>query len=231
MQNKENWAIDQTWKNGWLEAAADFENFRNHPYGEGVVENTPEWWINKYLDYFRSLPLMKHKEKFRKSDLFGNPKTFEFEGLGRFAPTTLRYVMTLESIRKTFGNLTGMTIAEIGAGYGGLCKIIHDVFKPKEYVLFDLPEVIELQKTFLGKFGITPQVNMMPEKVDLVIATNSWSELNQQSREQYYDYVIKPSKHGFFFLNDNVPACIEILLRDKTLRPDGIIEWYPTFVF
>ena len=68
--------------------------------------------------------------------------------------TTARYIKNLSDLINLFGSLDGMRIAEIGGGYGGLCKIISDQFELDSYTLFDLPDCLDLSKKFLDNFGI-----------------------------------------------------------------------------
>lgn len=227
---KENWDLDHNWKNGFLNGIKDFDNFRHIPYVDGVVENTTEAWVNDNLRFFQESSLMKHRDKFRTSDTIGNPKIFEFEGVGEFAPTTLRYVMTLSRIVEAFGSLRNYTIAEIGAGYGGLCKIIHDVFRIKKYYLFDLPEVLSVQKRYLSNFGIQTEENQaIDEPIDLVIATCSWTEFTPEVRELYFNNVISRARQGFFMMNVCIPECLA-LLKEKIICQDHI-QYFPIYIW
>ena len=59
------------------------------------------------------------------------------------------YKLFEENILKKFNN-KNLTIAEIGAGYGGFASKVIKNTKSK-YVIFDLPEVNALQYYYLSK--------------------------------------------------------------------------------
>src|SRR5439155_585481 len=77
--------------------------------------------LNEYPD------LVKKFSAFRENDAIGDPRTYLYEKHGLFSPTTLRYIKIAGDIRARFGDLSRMHIVEIGGGYGGQCKIIHDL--------------------------------------------------------------------------------------------------------
>ena len=46
-------------------------------------------------------------------------------------------------------------VFEFGGGYGGMCRLFHNLNFRGKYVIFDLPHFSALQKFFLGSIGIT----------------------------------------------------------------------------
>src|SRR5262249_47287211 len=45
-------------------------------------------------------------------------------------------------------------ILEFGGGYGGMCRLVHQLGFRGEYWIYDLPEVTALQRFFLGTIGV-----------------------------------------------------------------------------
>jgi hypothetical protein len=79
------------------------------------------------------------------------------------------------------------SIVEIGAGYGDMCSLIHDLGFQGEYTIVDIPETQPVQEFYLGKQGITPKWSFEDDNVthaDLVIATWSLSETPLEYRAQ-----------------------------------------------
>lgn len=192
-----------------------FAKFRRMSPMNMIVENSPVKSGKEYFNIIqrKHLWLSNHFGSFQTSDGIGNPETFEFD-LCNFSPTTLRYIKTLGDLHNFFGPLDGMRIAEIGGGYGGLCKIIHDVFKPQQYIIYDLPEVLALQNKFLRKFGVVPTLLNCPEapcEIDLLIAMYSWSELSHDLQNEYLINVIRKAKYCYIMLNYDMDYSYQLL--------------------
>ena len=66
--------------------------------------------------------IMEALDEFRRNDDYGGPQTVDYPGVGRFSPTTLRYIKVLKDLKTYFGSLDAMRICEIGVGYGGQTK-------------------------------------------------------------------------------------------------------------
>lgn len=214
-----NWKLDQKNTEDYIalcEKAAlpeddiAFDTFRSaHPMTL-IVENSPEKSGREYYDHINMYAphYLKGLEKFQSSDLIGSPRCYEYDDY-IVSPTTLRYIKTLVDLETHFGSLNDFTIAEIGGGYGGLCKIIHDAWKPKKYLLFDIPEANALQKKFLSHFEIEPQIGDLKKnlpKIDLLIAMYSWSELSDELQMVYLEKLIKKAKYSYIMLNYDMEA-------------------------
>ena len=123
-----------------------FKCFRSNTIYKSVVETVSEDDGKDYLTKaLNKTPFLKKSlNKFATSENVGSPFTFDhkktwFSRSQKIAPTTARYIKNLSDLINLFGSLEGMRIAEIGGGYGGLCKIISDQFNFESYTLFDLP--------------------------------------------------------------------------------------------
>lgn len=175
-----------------------FDDFRSSSSICGVVETVG--YLNGLVYLFQCLRLKPEYFKlfgvFKKSDSVGNPKKRMF-GL---SPTTMRYMWVTANLEKLFGRLDGMNVLEIGGGYGGQCKIIHDVFNPKSYTILDLVSVAMLADKFLRVFGIKAEFSSGKKEYDLFISNYAFSELSGSVQRAYLDDV-KKCKRGYMLCN------------------------------
>ena len=80
-------------------------------------------------------------QDFSRNDLYGNPRTYPVTFDGKkitLSSTTIRYVKVLGDIVSMFDTENIKSIAEIGVGYGGQCRIIMSRLPIEQYSLFDL---------------------------------------------------------------------------------------------
>lgn len=104
-------------------------------------------------------------------------------------------------------------IVEIGAGAGEMADVVRKLGFEGEYVTYDFPELLQIQKWFHDKLGHTnntyvSDVNEL-QPADLVIATWSLTEMPLELREQVVkqlgdsrDWLIAYSNQIFGFDND-----------------------------
>jgi len=104
-----------------------------------------------------------------------------------------------------FGDLSNYKIIEVGAGYVGQCKIIHNAFNIQEYVIVDLDEAMMLIKKYLSKFNISPKFqsfsNLNYEESDLFISNYAFSECEKELQSMYLNKLAKGAKNGFMLCN------------------------------
>lgn len=229
-----SWKLDQKNTADYLDlcrrAVEDeevYKNFRNLDPMTMIVENSPEKSGQEYFDHINKYDpkLLELMPAFLTSDLIGLPARYTY-GDYYASPTTIRYIKTVIDLFRNFGPLNGAVIAEIGAGYGGLCKIFHHVFKPSDYFIFDLPEAQALQNKFLSKFGVIPVNNEYPEHIDLLIAMYSWSELSDELQVEYLERVIMKAKNCYIMLNYDIEKSYQLL---KDAFPNADIKDYNIF--
>lgn len=157
--------------------------------------------IENYPDLLEFFPL------FQKNDSVGDPKTYSYEPFGDFSPTTLRYIKIAGELGQYFGDLNNLRVIEIGVGCGGQCKILSDLYSFKEYILVDLPEVLELAKRYLQELGVNNVVYLKPDEIpaegtyDLVISNYSFSECYREIQKDYMERVLALSKRGYMICN------------------------------
>lgn len=185
-----------------------FQNYRRQKSTKGVVETLGmHQGYNFILEIEKEYPyLLKHLKKFATSDNIGNPKMYYYDKIKmHIAPTTLRYIKVLGELLSIFGSLDDMNIVEIGVGYGGQCKIIHDWCHPKSYTIVDFPNVLRLSQKFLSQFGITVTLrgifNESKIDYDLCISNYAFSEIEKSYQEFYNKHIIQNSLKGYMICN------------------------------
>jgi phospholipid N-methyltransferase len=168
--------------------------------------------------------LLNNIAKIKENDLYGNPDTVEYENIGKVSPTTLRYAKVLADLLNMFHSLNGLKIAEIGVGYGGQCRIINSISKPKEYTLVDIKPALMLAQTYLDSYVLSSMLNyktmdeLAEENYDLVISNYAFSELKRDIQNVYLDKIILNSKCGYITYNEMTPSYFETYKRDELVK-------------
>lgn len=198
-----------------LQASRDeraFAEFRRNPVYNQILEHVPEEQGRAYLQLIaRDMALNGALARFRKNDLYGNPRTFEYPGAGRFSPTTLRYVKVLADLKALFGSLDGAEICEIGVGYGGQCRVICEWFKPGGYTLVDIAPALALAQRYLGNYGLATPLRfetmdqLAPRDYGLAISNYAFTELRRPLQEAYLEKVLLHAKRGYITYNEVTP--------------------------
>jgi len=121
-----------------------FSSFRSAPIYvetlEHVSYNFAKQYVSKFLESNNEV-IMSNLELFKSNDKIGFPDIKKFKSpVGMMSPTTTRYISILNDIYNIFGDMSGWKFTEVGAGYGGQSKIIHNAFNVSEYVIVDLDE-------------------------------------------------------------------------------------------
>ena len=185
-----------------------FEVIRRHPDYMAIVESLGTEDGAEYAAFaMRNDPtIFDRAAELRRNDDFGGPFLCTYEPIGSFSPTTLRYVKVATDLRRLFGSLDGMRIAEIGGGYGGQCRILHALNEIGRYTIFDLEEPLALTRTYLSKFGIgdvrlTQLSAAEPDDYDLVISNYALSEIRTDLQDAYLEKAVLRSRHGYIIYN------------------------------
>ena len=180
-----------------------FKTFRRNPDYNEVLEHVSYEQGKEYLK--ETIPyLTKYfMNKFVTSEKVGGPATYLYGELS-FSPTTLRYIKVLSDLIKHIG-ATDVDIVEIGCGYGGQCKIIHDLYKPKSYTVVDFPDVLSLADKWLLNFKIKPILRSLNDsshiKYDICISNYAFTEFTRSYQEFYAENIIKHSTTGYITCN------------------------------
>jgi hypothetical protein len=163
-------------------------------------------------------------DRFRRNDDHGGPRTFEYPPVGRFSPSTLRYVKVLADLKARFASLDGFDICEIGVGYGGQCRVIGAWFEPASYCLVDLAPALALARRYLGRYALRTALSfptmdeLAPRDWDLVISNYAFTELPRAIQDAYLDKVILRSKRGYITYNEINPPEFNSYKAQELLR-------------
>lgn len=205
------WMVKNIMLNNYLKVCAAaakgdvFNTFKSHPDYIQIVEHTKpktgKYWLEKIK---RKNNWLLYLNELFTNDSVGNPQILNYESV-TCSPSTLQYIGVLSNLVDHFGSLSGLSIIEIGGGYGGQCKIINDVFSVKEYHIVDLYEAGLLQQRYLDHFTI-PVKTFTPEEIpdktyDMVISNYALSEILDPLRTEYMNKVVLKAKHGYITCN------------------------------
>jgi putative sugar O-methyltransferase len=207
----------------WVRAALQsddmFRTFRQLPGIKGTIERVKPSRGAIYRDIaLRQMPrLLDHMDKLSAGDNVGSPDTARYPE-GALSPTTWRYVKVLSDLTTLFGPLDGWHIAEIGAGYGGQCKVIHDVYDVASYTIYDLEPVSMLARTFLTRVGSRATRGLRigdfwrlgegpADTFDLLISNWALSECDKAIQDGYIEHVLRRSRRGYLTCNQISQLC------------------------
>lgn len=166
--------------------------------GKSYLEQIQEYSPQNYIELI---------EKNKANDLFGNPYKYQYPGVGRVSPTTLRYISTAIDIFETIRLNKESVVAEIGVGYGGQAAILERMYGIRNYSAFDLPSVIQLSNVYLNnvnsklKFTSSGFSSDKNTTWDVVISNYAFSELHRDLQLSYIEHVIAKSKSGYMIMN------------------------------
>ena len=193
-----------------------FNNFRRNTIYTRVLEHVTEEYGKQYLNVILSNSKLKFSSddwrKFQDNDLYGNPILTSYqieENNILISPSTLRYIKVLMDIMSEFDTENIRSVAEIGIGYGGQCRIIKSIIPIENYTLFDLPEVLGLAEEYLKSYkecrtGIRYADSKhiyINDSYDFVISNYAFSELRRSIQDEYLKKVILRSKSGYITWN------------------------------
>lgn len=171
-----------------------FNTFKSNPNYTNIVGMSGlsqgiEWYSNirdNYKNIFDNL------DRYAKNDEVGSPVRYNDIPL---SPNTLRYINTLIEIEDYFKLKGELNFVELGVGYGGLCFVLNQFYKIKNYCLIDIPTVQSLASKYLDKIGIKNHTVDLPEKIDLFISEFCLSEFDDDGIYDFYDkYLIKSDR-------------------------------------
>ena len=212
---------DEQWIKDCLAFAKgdSFDIFRSHPTVCRIVEGSPiragKWNLRRLRNNKLFHTMAK---KFSTSDTVGGPKNiinFRLSGDEiNLNPTTLRYINNIFNLVDIFGVdifASRNIIVEIGAGYGGECKIANDFSVEKfqepignRWKVYDLESSLPLISRWLTKFGYTASLNQTVDftnNISLVISNAAFSEMSRGLQEKYFRELILPARYGYFVEN------------------------------
>lgn len=183
-----------------------YANFKCEDAYRKVLEHLSYEEGLEYLKVIVEHPLLDCIGIFSSNDDIGNPYKFFYPTLGlKVSPTTIRYIKVLIDLVEIFNTLDDLDIVEIGGGYGGQCKVIHDVFTPRSYTIIDLPDALALSEKYLTGFRINARYrqpdSLTKTHYDLCISNYAFTEFNKEHQLRYSEQIIKNSDKGYITCN------------------------------
>jgi FkbM family methyltransferase len=121
--------------------------------GSMFVGNRP--FIESELRYLMGRPDWTHTwEDILEEDHAGRPKPYK--GYRRSSGNRIHQAYHLARFEQETGLSVSRypLIVEFGGGYGSLCRLIHKLGFNGRYIIFDLPELVALQKYYLGSLAM-----------------------------------------------------------------------------
>lgn len=212
-----------------------FKDFKRNCFYNRILECTSEQ--EEYGSHMLKLiakipnfsPTFEDWREFAKNDLYGNPRVYpvKFDG-GKInlSSTTIRYVKVLGDIISMFDTSEIKTVAEIGVGYGGQCRIIINKLPIESYSLFDLPEVLGLAEKFLSHYDegrrniryIDGGHIYVSDNYDFFMSNYAFTELRREIQDYYMEKVILKSKAGYITWNEFSENCFSGYSVDEFMK-------------
>lgn len=185
-------------------AGEGFETFKLNPYVNLFWENATEEEGRQAMEKVAAeYPFLIEKlSKIQTGDRVGSPRVFDYGEGSLFSPYTLRLTEVVGDMHQRVGDLSGKRVVQIGAGYGGLCKILHDVYSLKGYAIVDLPEQLDLAQKYLETLGITDVEYISVDALqkgewDLVLSDQAFSEFDGPYQERMIAEVFSGARSGY----------------------------------
>lgn len=214
----------EAWREVCRKAASDdeaFNKFRNNDIVKLIIDGYPPHAAWEYLISIRNKPYFREIiRRWHESDSICSPQTkIKFTLKNKdfsLSPATGRYIRNVYNLIEIFGKdiLQGV-ICEIGAGFGGDCKIFKDflnIYSDKaqqrhKYYIFDLPSAVGLIRRYLKSFNYSAKFmdvfneRSLPQHYDLIISNAAFSEMRGKLLDQYFDKIISKADKGYFITN------------------------------
>ena len=203
-----------------------FQNFRQNSVYRQVLEHVDEKTGQLYLDEVKKInkDLLKNIDVIKENDIYGNPQLFDYSGIGKICPSTLRYAKVLADLLKLFGSLDNFSIAEIGVGYGGQCRIVNSANKPMEYTLIDIKPALLLAQCYLDGYVLSSKMKYLTmnelgkKSYDLIISNYAFTELKREIQDVYLEKVILNSKRGYITYNEIAPDSFKPYKKEELIK-------------
>jgi hypothetical protein len=184
-----------------------FKTFKQHPIFTSIVGSDVRGFgfAQECLNEITNPEIQGLLTKFSSGDQYGNPPTYEIEGLGSIAAGTLYHAAILNEILEKVGEVKELDVIEIGPGYGGQAKVMLD-YGVGSYTLVDMLPPSKLQQKYLSSFEYNnvefwDAENLQDGEWDLAISNWCLSEFNNDGIEFYVNNIISKCRAGYFLMN------------------------------
>ncbi len=189
-----------------------FGTFRSAPGYSEILEHVSYSLGKRYLKMVRlDAEILELAKPICASDTVGSPRRHDYSDVGMASPTTLRYLKVAKDLVENFGSLTGTDIVEIGIGYGGQCRVLSSLYRPRSYSLVDLPSVLKLTERYLSESSVESPVRFINAydvtemESDLVVSNYAFSELRREVQEMYMGRIVDKARCGYMTFNQITP--------------------------
>lgn len=206
-----------------------FNNFKRDSNFTTILEHTSEESSRVHLQrILKEFPGYMKKidwKKVSENDKLGNPILLEYPEIpGKnklYSPSTIAYAFKALDILRHMknSNLTNVNVLEVGAGYGGQCKMVLDMaplfdINIESYTLVDLYHPSKLQKKYLSLLGYKDKIfyqafELLEDKsielnnFNYLISVYALSEFTERIRNIYIDMLGEDYKYYILW---NTPA-------------------------
>jgi hypothetical protein len=225
------------------ENAADYiaetlvTDWKTHPHVSYMLEHESEYAAKMYIEYLRSfLTTEQIQEMASTNDTYGGAVTNLIEGITT-SPSSIRYIrhsydFCAHILSK---GLNDVTVVEIGGGYGGLALTMFKMaeimnLRIKNYIVYDLPGVINLQKYYLSLHGVEERVQWRDPDTygsecseadtNVLISCYCLSEIDDSYRTKYLQTLLPKIKAAFFVWNWGSKAALPEIRDERPEVPD-----------
>jgi hypothetical protein len=206
-----------------------FNSFKRNEKFTSILEHTSEIFGREYVQLivteFSDLIKLIDWVKVKENDKLGGAVLVNFNELSsfidlpdyNFSPSTIGYLYKGLSFLKFMAskNKKTINILEIGAGYGGQCKLIKDLaplfdIKIGDYGLIDLQAVSDLQRKYLttlnynniSYYGYEELKDFdIFDKYDVLISVYALGEFDIEVQNFYVNNVLKNIKDFYLIWN------------------------------
>ena len=183
-----------------------FNKFRSNRQYRKILEHVTKSLASEYLklipDSDRNL-----LAKLTQCDIVGGPLRYKFKNLGRYSPTTIRYLYFHTQYQKHFGELEKFRVVEIGGGFGGQAAVSLTLNPHASWTIFDLPEVLALQDKYLRSAAPGTEesfksgLELSRTEGDLLLSNYALSEISRELQIKYFDLVVSNCPRGYMAWN------------------------------
>ena len=115
-----------------------------------------------------------------------------------------------KNIAKTFGGLKNPSILEVGAGWGNLCRCIHDILNVSDYTILDTKSMIRFSSKFLNEHNVNCNFvdcnvfeNLFNKKFDIFVSLSCLSETPEQYRIKLLNNVLPNCSAAYIIDGDS----------------------------
>jgi hypothetical protein len=195
-----NAASDDTW----------FRFFKQHPNYLRILEYVMPEAGRDYLNAaVLKLPIIVDLiDTYANNDTIGGSIVAFYDGLA-LSPATCRYIWIASDIYKKFRPPIGMSVVEVGGGYGGLAYVLCSTIPTETYVNYDTPSAEALWKRYTTTIGVptfkghavSSDSPDYPEP-DLFISTWALCELSPEVQDDYIARLVARAPMGYLICND-----------------------------